>query len=555
MITLQTNKNNSQPIQQKTQNKSNKTVYCLYRVSTKGQVDHDDIPMQKQACREFAERQNGWKIKKEFMEKGISGYKVSAEDRDKIQELKIAAERGEFDVLLVFMFDRLGRRDDETPFVLRWFTENGIEVWSVKEGQQKFESSVDHLVNYMRFWTANTESKKTSVRVKTRLSQMNEEGKYTGGATPFGYRTVNSGEVNKKGRELKKLEIVPQEAEIVKLIFEKTTQEGTGSYVMAEIVNNMGFKTHKGAKFQSNTVNQILRNPIYCGFYCLKGVLSPRIAELQFIDDSVFNEAQRILDGRSYKKKDKDKVARYTRATALLSGNVFCASCGSRMSVTSHIESYRTADGEIHYAKERTTRYMCTGKALKRKSCNGQGTYSAKVVDEIVKGFMKECFDYIRSTPQDVALETKYKAVLAELRRQIKQQEGRIVELRESQEVLSAEIAKTLLGKSIYSSEDLAAAIEKAKVDLDEAVRKLDELRNREAEKKKAYSELGKDYREFLGWADEFENATLEAQRMIVNKLVKEITLAKGVNGNYDIKVLLRSSYAQFFDTELCAIA
>ena len=341
MITLQTNKTNNQPIQQKTQNKSYKTVYCLYRVSTKGQVDHDDIPMQKQACREFAKRQTGWMIKKEFMEKGISGYKVSAEDRDKIQELKIAAERGEFDVLLVFMFDRLGRRDDETPFVLRWFTENGIEVWSVKEGQQKFESSVDHLVNYMRFWTANTESKKTSVRVKTRLSQMNEEGKYTGGATPFGYRTVNSGEVNKKGRELKKLEIVPQEAEIVKLIFEKTTQEGTGSYVMAEIVNNMGFKTHKGAKFQSNTVNQILRNPIYCGFYCLKGVLSPRIAELQFIDDSVFNEAQRILDGRSYKKKDKDKVARYTRATALLSGNVFCASCGSRMSVTSHVESYQ----------------------------------------------------------------------------------------------------------------------------------------------------------------------------------------------------------------------
>lgn len=28
--------------------KAFKTVYCLYRVSTKGQVDKDDIPMQKQ---------------------------------------------------------------------------------------------------------------------------------------------------------------------------------------------------------------------------------------------------------------------------------------------------------------------------------------------------------------------------------------------------------------------------------------------------------------------------------------------------------------------------
>lgn len=48
-----------------------KRVYCLYRVSTKGQVDKDDIPMQKTSCREFAER-NGWTILKEFQEKGVS---------------------------------------------------------------------------------------------------------------------------------------------------------------------------------------------------------------------------------------------------------------------------------------------------------------------------------------------------------------------------------------------------------------------------------------------------------------------------------------------------
>ena len=45
----------------------NKRVYCLYRVSTKGQVEKDDIPMQKQYCREFAESQ-GWTIIKEFAE-------------------------------------------------------------------------------------------------------------------------------------------------------------------------------------------------------------------------------------------------------------------------------------------------------------------------------------------------------------------------------------------------------------------------------------------------------------------------------------------------------
>lgn len=44
---------------------------------------------------------------------------------------------GEFDILLVFMFDRLGRIENETPFVLEWFAKHGIEVWSVNEGQQR----------------------------------------------------------------------------------------------------------------------------------------------------------------------------------------------------------------------------------------------------------------------------------------------------------------------------------------------------------------------------------------------------------------------------------
>ena len=38
-------------------------------------------------------------------------------------------------VLLVYMFDRLGRRDDETPFVVERFVKQGIEVWSSQEGQ------------------------------------------------------------------------------------------------------------------------------------------------------------------------------------------------------------------------------------------------------------------------------------------------------------------------------------------------------------------------------------------------------------------------------------
>ena len=44
------------------------------------------------------------------------------------------ALQGGFDILLVFMFDRLGRKDDETPFAVEWFVKQNIEVWSAMEG-------------------------------------------------------------------------------------------------------------------------------------------------------------------------------------------------------------------------------------------------------------------------------------------------------------------------------------------------------------------------------------------------------------------------------------
>ena len=98
-----------------------KRVLCLYRVSTIGQVDHDDIPMQRIACREFIDQHPDWILVEEISEKGVSGYKTKTEDRDALARIKEKALAKKFDILLVFMFDRIGRRDNETPFVVQWF--------------------------------------------------------------------------------------------------------------------------------------------------------------------------------------------------------------------------------------------------------------------------------------------------------------------------------------------------------------------------------------------------------------------------------------------------
>lgn len=127
--------------------------------------------MQRKDCRKFAESM-GWEIVQEEQEAGVSGFKVSAADREAIIRLKEDALKDRFDILLVFMFDRLGHKEDETPFIVEWFVSHGIAVWSVKEGEQRFDQHVDFLMNYIRFWQASGESKKTSIRTKTALEQL-----------------------------------------------------------------------------------------------------------------------------------------------------------------------------------------------------------------------------------------------------------------------------------------------------------------------------------------------------------------------------------------------
>lgn len=516
-----------------------KRVYCLYRVSTKGQVDKDDIPMQKTSCRAFAER-NGWNIVKEFQEKGVSGFKVSASDRDAIQDLKTAAEKKEFDVLLVFMFDRIGRIDDETPFVVEWFIKHGIEVWSVSEGEQRLDSHVDKLMNYIRFWQANGESQKTSTRVKTRLNQMTMEGQFTGGVAPFGYKLIKSGTFNKKGRELMEVIVDDTEAEIVRMIFDMTVKEGYGSYRMSAFLNEQGLRTHNGSKFQCNTINRILKNRMYCGYLIAGGVESPYMERLQIVDENVFEQAQYILGQRSQKNDEKQQIARTTKGSTLLSGNVYCAHCGNKMISTSYIDRYDRADGTQY--KVRRQRYICTNKAMHRGACNGQSAYVAQRIDGAVIEILKSYLSMIKSTPKDVALERRYQSEISGLKKKQTRLLKETEKIRKQVVELSAEIGRSLIGESRFTPDMLSASIEATNALLHQKETELLEVQNALANQQTAMEKLDYYYAQFRTWAEEFESSSIEQKKMIVCQLIKEINISRG----YEIDIVFDINYEQF---------
>ena len=96
----------------------------------------------------------------------------------------------------------------------------------------------DKLTNYIRFWQADGESEKTSIRTKTALGQLVEDGGFKGGLASYGYDLVRSGRYNKRKHEVFELVVNEAEAAVVRIIFDKYVHEGFGAQRIATYAEN-----------------------------------------------------------------------------------------------------------------------------------------------------------------------------------------------------------------------------------------------------------------------------------------------------------------------------
>ena len=187
------------------------------------------------------------------------------------------------------MFDRIGRIADETPFVVEWFSRNGIEVWSTQEGEQRFDNHTDKLTNYIRFWQADGESEKTSIRTKTALGQLVADGGFKGGMAPYGYDLVKSGRFNKRKHEVFMLAVNEAEAAVVRIVFEKYVQEGFGVQRIASYLNDLGYRARSGKPWHHATIRGIVCNLTYTGVLRCGESRSEVLPQLQIIEPELYD--------------------------------------------------------------------------------------------------------------------------------------------------------------------------------------------------------------------------------------------------------------------------
>lgn len=511
-----------------------KRVWCLYRVSTKKQVNtDDDIPMQRNACHTFVSNKPDWKITNELSEKGISGWAKKADERDALNTIKQGAINRDFDILLVFMFDRLGRREDETPLVVSFLNENKVEVWSVEEGKRSTETHTDKLLNYISFWQSDGESQKTSARVRESKKQLSEQGFFQGGPAPIGYKIIETDQVHWKNKDRHIKELVPdeKESELVKLVFNLYIDRHMGYRKIVDYLNTNGHRTRDGKIIGISTIQRMLENPIYIGrkrYNCFDGQMKeqPYNPKLQIVLDDIFNQAQEIKNKRREKLNDQDKTGIPLTGKLMFSGLAYCKYCGSKLSgnYLYRKQQYKNKDG---YYTNTVYRYRCPLNKGKFNCNHEKNIWGAKKYDKLIiqqiKDILKQ-FDIKSYIDHSVV---KKKTKIKQKEQNLKTLEKEYLKLVRELEKLNSEIAKSLLGESVFTPQQLSSAIENLNKKIEENQTNTNDLRNEIDNENGNYSDVNFLANELDNWEEKFDSADDDLKKAMLSRIIDKVYFSK----------------------------
>jgi len=240
-------------------------------------------------------------------------------------------DRG-FTVVVVDSLRALGPDLGVAALKLLELEQAGASVLLAGDGADAFKSLVDT-------WADRGDGTPVSEKVRSAMRRKAVKGEVLG-RPPYGYRVGAR----------RRLELVPEEAVVVRYIIRLYLQEGMGIRKIAGQLNTEAVPTRRGGRWSMVTVRDILRNRAYLGHYSRFGTtVTGSHPALVSPDD--FRKVQDRLQSHHGSTR--------TRSVEpfLLSGLVYCARCGNKLIGVSRRQRWTTRSGEVRSAQYRY--YQC----------------------------------------------------------------------------------------------------------------------------------------------------------------------------------------------------
>lgn len=299
--------------------------YCIYlrksrkdaEAETRG--EGETLARHRTILLELAEKRN-FNIVKIYKEI-VSGESISARPQMQSMLADIADRR--YAGVLVMEVERLARGDTiDQGIVAQAFRESGTEIITPIKTYNPNNEFDEEYFEFSLFMSRR-EYKTIRRRMQTGRLTAVKEGNYISPTAPYGYKKISP------DSKTHTLEIVPEEAEIVKLIF-RLYLDGHGTKYIANELNRMGVKPQKSQYWESPSIKKILGNPIYCGFVGWK-TKSNGDTLYKGLHEPIISKG--IFDSVQFRKKNSPTPQIHADNSLMnyYHGIIYCKNCGHQM--------------------------------------------------------------------------------------------------------------------------------------------------------------------------------------------------------------------------------
>jgi site-specific DNA recombinase len=234
---------------------------ALYaRVSTEEQREGQTIDSQISELERFAASKD-WQIAGVYKDDGWSGSMLGRPDLDRLRD---DASKGLFTLALINDVDRLARDVSHLGVVKRDLERHHVQIVFRKLPAEK-SPTYNLMVNILGSFA---EFEREMIADRTRRGRRHKvevRQQYLGSISSYGYRYLPKDKASGgEGR----LEIIPEEATIIRQMFAWVDQEGLSIRRVAERLTERQVPPKKGgSKWRTSSVRRILRNEMYAGVW------------------------------------------------------------------------------------------------------------------------------------------------------------------------------------------------------------------------------------------------------------------------------------------------